>query len=266
MKRLILIGALLLARHAAAQEIPIAQAKFVGPGGDLATFSQTTSVTQVAVGLNGTNISFDKKDGPNRWPDNITPGWSGSLQYSIGLCENLNGWTCSAPIEVWYGRQDATGPIQNQDLTCAAGHGQIQCNFYYDNRWQPLNGHAPSPGEQLGVFVVAGDARNNYNPVKERSNLVLFNLPNPGETKVFNYSPVTPQPSPTPPTPPLPLPVPSVSCDLTPVLEQIAASRAENQAFYASVKSTWQSIGGPFIVKYIVPSLATGLTAWKLAK
>lgn len=291
MKRMILTALLVLAAGTASgQEIPIGQVRFVG-GPDISTFAQTTSVTVVAVGGNGTNLTFDKKDGPNRWPDKITPGWSGALQYSTGLCEQINGqWVCSAPIESWYGRQDATGPIQTQSTpTCAAGQGQIQCNWFYDNRWAPLNGHRPQPGETLGIFVVAGDARNSYNPIPERSNIVTFQLPAEGQTQTFYYNAVVPQPTPAPPAPtptpvptptptpppptpaPAPAPVPSSLCDaacMSNILAQLNAlktdldaSRAENQQFYTQVKSTWDTISPVVmpLLKYVVPAVTAYL-------
>lgn len=258
----------------AAQELPISQVRFVG-GPDISTFAQTTSITQVSVDPNGTNLAFDKKDGPTRWPDNTTPGWQGSLQYSIGLCLNLDGgWSCSAPIEVWYGRTDATGPIQNQSMTCAAGHGQIQCNWFYASRWAPLNSHQPAPGETVGIFVVAGDARNSFNPVKERSNIVLFALPAEGQTASFNFAAVVPQPSAPPPAPPPVLqppassaqpPAPLPSVDLTPILAQLViiqqkvdALTASEKQWHDDVTSVWKQIGEP-VLKYVVSAVTAFL-------
>lgn len=271
--------ALVLAGPLSAQELPISQVRFVG-GPDISTFAQTTSVTQVDVQSGGTELAFDKKTGPNRWPDNMTPGWTGTLQYSIGMCENINSeWICSAPIEVWYGRLLATGPIQDQSIKCAVGTGQIHCNWFYRDQWAPLNGHQPQPGEQVGMFVVAGDARNNFNPVRERSNIVLLNLPAEGQTQTFNYTVVVPQPTPVPAPTPVPVPVPTpvpmpqpLPSDQTSLLMQIAsqaaacnaavaASRLENQAFFTGVKSTWDSVSPVImpLVKYVVPAITAYL-------
>jgi hypothetical protein len=276
---------LALASPVRSQELPINNVHFVA-GPDISTFAQTTSVTLVDVGLGGTNLTFDKKDGPNRWPDNVTPGWTGALQYSLGLCLNIGGsWTCSAPIENWYRRQDGSGPIQQQSNTCTAGHGQVQCNWFYDGRWAPLNSHQPAPGEQVGIFVVAGDARNDYNPVRERSNIVLFNLPGEGQTAQFTYAPSAPQPVPVPtpaptPTPaPVPTPVPSTDLVSTGIIAQLQqlntavlkvdadvnAGRDENKQFQSEVKSVWQQIGAP-LLKYVVPAVATFFAGKAVAK
>lgn len=298
LKQILVVSAIFYGSHipfANAQELPVNQVRFVA-GPDISNFAQTTSVTQVLVQANGTELQFSKKDGAGRWPDNVTPGWAGALQYSIGMCVNVSGeWVCSAPIEVWFGRVGATGPIQDNTVSCAQGyHGQVACNWFYDNRWGPLNGHQPAPGEQIGMFVVAGDARNNFNPIRERSNIVLLTMPNPGETRTFNYNEVVPQPVivTPPPAPPVvvppPPPVVVVPPPPPPVVPQpidvsngaiaelarqvlacnqsIEASRVENQAFYASVKSTWQSIGGPFLLKYVLPAVSASLATWKLTK
>jgi len=37
------------------------------------------------------------------------------------------------------------------------------------------------------LFVCAGDARNNFNPVKERSNIVVVPLPADGEAAIFTW-------------------------------------------------------------------------------
>ncbi len=148
-------------------------------GTNAGSWPMTTRLTQIDLRSEGVHLEFDKKDGQDRWPDNVTPGWSGSLQYSIGLCERLDGlWHCAAPIEVWYGLAVTGGPIQNQQVTCSQGYvGQIACNWFYDVRWGAMNGYQPKPGEEIGIFVVAGDARNHFNPVQERSNIVVFPLP-----------------------------------------------------------------------------------------
>ena len=50
------------------------------------------------------------------------------------------------------------------------------------------------------------------------------------------------------------------------VNQNVSDGRVENQAFYSSVKSTWQSLGGPFIVKYILPALGSAFAGWQIAK
>lgn len=145
---------------------------------DFRGWVQSTAITEVRLDLDNVRVTFDKQDGPNRWPDITPPGWSGTLQYSLGLCLRPSGsWVCSAPIELWHGKDGSGGQIQQ--------NGQIPKNWFYDGRWGALNGYQPKAGEQIGVFVLAGDARNAFNPNQERSNIVLFKLPADGTPARF---------------------------------------------------------------------------------
>jgi hypothetical protein len=158
-------------------------------GGNLGAFARTATIQQLQLRVTGVHIDFDKKDGAGRWPDNTTPGWQGPLQYSLGLVQKVNGiWTGSAPIEYWYGLDEAGGQVQAQTIPAATncpGLGQVPNNWFYDSRWGALRCYQAKPGEQIGVFVVAGDPRNNYTPVRERSNVVLIPLPTDGVPATF---------------------------------------------------------------------------------
>jgi hypothetical protein len=150
---------------------------------DFRSWPITTHISRVILSLTGVRVDFDKKDGPDRWPDNVTPGWDGPLQYSLGMAMLIDGrWYVDAPIEVWHGLEESGGSIQNQEVTNPQFpdlKGQIQCNWFYSpQRWGPMAGHRPQPGEQIGLFVVAGDCRSHFNPIQERSNIVLLPLPN----------------------------------------------------------------------------------------
>lgn len=164
---------------------PTADGHFTGSlsGGDVQTvdgfdfrpFAQTAKITQVTISATGVGVVFDKQD---VWPSFTEPSGLGPLQYSLGLAEKINGvWYANAPIELWHGLQESGGPIQQP--------GQIPTNWFYALRWGALNGYQPQPGETVGVFVVAGDARNSYPSVLERSNIVLLPLPAPGTTGTF---------------------------------------------------------------------------------
>jgi hypothetical protein len=139
---------------------------------DLASWPITTTITGLDINAGGVAVDFSKKDGAGRWPDVTPPGWSGPLQYTLGMCLNINGhWYCSATIEFWYGLDRSGGP--------PSGYAN---NWFYDPiRWAPMTGHQPVPGETIGFFVCAGDCRNNklgdLSPVKERTNVVLVPMP-----------------------------------------------------------------------------------------
>ena len=153
---------------------------FVDP--DISSFAKTANLTRVELRTSGVYVEFDKS---GTWPD--TPDRSGSggmgpLQFSMGLALNIGGqWFASAPIELWRGLQESGGQIQAQSIPGFPGRGQIEVNWFYDARWSPLNGHQPKPGETVGFFVVAGDARNGVFVVQERSEIVAFPLPNDGD-------------------------------------------------------------------------------------
>jgi hypothetical protein len=139
----------------------------------------TTTITEVDfqyMGQDGVHVEFSKRDGPGSWPDVTPPGWGGPLEYTLGLAEYIDGqWYASAAIEFWRGLPASGGNI--------ALDQQIAKNWYYDGRWGPMAGYQPATGEIIGVFVVAGNARNvlgddpNQSPVMERSNVVLVPMP-----------------------------------------------------------------------------------------
>jgi hypothetical protein len=209
--RIVLVSCLYYGWHipsamAQADAMPISTVQFEGPGGNVGAFPITTGITKLVIGTDGVNLEFSKKEGPNRWPNTCGAPFAdpaddckedggridmGALQYSMGIVAKVNGqWVASAPIEMWYGRAPSgTGQIQNQEATCDTGSGQLHCNWYYDrNRWPGLFQARFTAGEQLGFFVVAGDARNNYVPLQERSNIVLFTLPATNVAATFEYA------------------------------------------------------------------------------
>jgi hypothetical protein len=139
---------------------------------DLASWPVTTSISLLDINASGFHFEFSKRDGPGRWPDVMPPGWSGSLQYTIGMALNINGqWYASAPVEFWYGLDRSGGPPS-----------QVALNWFYDpGRWAPMTFHQPSVGEMVGFFLCAGDCRNNadgsLSPARERSNVVVVPYP-----------------------------------------------------------------------------------------
>ena len=59
---------------------------------------------------------------------------------------------------------------------------RLASNWYYNaGVWGELAGHQPAPGEQVGMFVTAGDQRaKDVRAVTERSNVVLLPFPSDG--------------------------------------------------------------------------------------
>jgi hypothetical protein len=144
----------------------------------LADWPVATTITDLEFqynGADGVHVEFDKRDGPQSWPDVTPPGWDGPLEYTLGMAECINGqWYASAAIQFWRGLDASGGNV--------ALDNQIAINWYYDSRWGELNGRQPATGEIIGMFVVAGNARGvtddgSQSPVKERSNVVLVPMP-----------------------------------------------------------------------------------------
>jgi hypothetical protein len=175
------------ATFAAADMIPPSDITFIA-GPNIGAWPATAQITRIAIRLDGVEVDFTRRDGPSRWPDVRTPGWTGDLQYSLGMCLRIDGrWFASAPIETWHGNNVTGGPIQSTNVD-GSGIGQIPKNWFYDGRWAPMNGYQPKAGESIGLFVCAGDARNGFSPLQERSNIALVRLPADGETATFTWT------------------------------------------------------------------------------
>jgi hypothetical protein len=144
----------------------------------LADWPVTTTITDLEFqynGMDGIHVEFSKRDGPGSWPDVTPPGWTGSLQYTLGMAERINGrWYASAAIQFWRGLAQSGGNV--------GADQQVAKNWYYDGRWGAMAGYQPAAGETIGVFVVAGNVRGvtddgTQSPVRERSNVVVVPMP-----------------------------------------------------------------------------------------
>jgi hypothetical protein len=131
---------------------------------DFANWPETASITSVVFTDNAILVDFDKRQGPDRWPD-AGFGATGSIEYTLGMCLNINDhWYCSAAILFWAGRE----------LEASGLPSEISRNWYYDQRWGPMAGYQPSDGELVGIFVGQGALRGSGNTYKERSNVVMM--------------------------------------------------------------------------------------------
>jgi hypothetical protein len=157
---------------AAVDAVSLSLAIILNSPNDLARWPITTAITSIDLRSSGVHVEFTKKDGPGRWPDIVPPGFSGPLEYTLGMMLNINGqWYASAPVEFWNGLDAAGG-----------APSQYALNWFYDaGRWAPMTYHQPAVGEQIGFFVCAGDCRNttdgSKSPIKERSNVVIVTMP-----------------------------------------------------------------------------------------
>jgi hypothetical protein len=131
---------------------------------DLGFWAETANITNITWTDDYFAVDFDKRDGPDRWPD-VGFG-AGSVEYTLGMCVNIDGtWNCSATVQFWYGRE----------LSASGRPSEIGINWWYDGRWGKLIGYQPAYGETVGVFVAAGNLRDSGNVItKERSKVVLI--------------------------------------------------------------------------------------------
>jgi hypothetical protein len=143
-----------------------------GSPGDVADWPVTAKLTALDFASSGVSVQFTKRDGPGRWPDVIPPGWTGGIEYTLWMVVNVNGhWYTSGGVEYWNGLGRSGGPPS-----------LFTSNWYYSPAvWGPLATHQPTPGEMVGFFVTAGDARaKDVRAVTERSNVVLVPFPSDG--------------------------------------------------------------------------------------
>ena len=155
------------------QPFNLQQATILDSPDNFAFFTETAKITTLVMGPSGINVDFTKKHGPDRWPDILPPGFSGYIQYCLGMAWKIDGrWYASAPIEMWNDRPEGGGPPQDYALNW----------FYNPARWAPMTFHQPAPGETIGFFVVAGDTRgfNSNQKYQERSNVVMIPMPDSG--------------------------------------------------------------------------------------
>src|SRR5258708_4090746 len=177
-----------------ADEINLSQALIVNAPSDVASWPATTTITNVRL-TPTVAINFDKRDGANRWPDYTPPGWDGPIEYTAWLFLKINNtWVGSGFIQAWNGRE----PITDASISDAP------CNWYYSSRWAPMTDYRFKKGEQIGIMVTAGNARDSapVASVKERSNIVIQSAPADASTSCPN---TPPDPNPLPPPVRVPL-------------------------------------------------------------
>jgi hypothetical protein len=147
---------------------------------DTMLWPATAKITSINFTGDAMEVDFDKRTGPNRWPD--VPFGSGDIEYTLGMCLDINKqWNCSAVVQFWYGR----------DLASTAPPANFYYEWWYNAvRWGPMAGYEPAEGEIVGVFVAAGNTRySGYTEatcprVCERSNVQLV----PFTTGYASYS------------------------------------------------------------------------------
>ena len=137
--------------------------------GDVGNWPVTTNIRVIDANFGGWFVDFSAK---NSWPEVVPPGWDGGIQYTLWIVERINGqWITAGGVEYWRGLARQGGPPS-----------RLAGNWYYSPAvWGELASHQPAPGEQVGMFVTAGDHRaKDVRAVTERSNVVLLPFPTDG--------------------------------------------------------------------------------------
>jgi ketosteroid isomerase-like protein len=162
--------------------IDLSQVAVYNSPADIASWPVTSAISNLQMQPTGSptaGLSFTFS-ASSTWPDYTPPGWDGSLEYTVWAVVKINGqWYTSGFIQMWRTRASTGAPI----LTDFAR------NWAYDSRWGPMAGHQPQPGEQMGFFLSAGNARGvtTVTSLRERTNVVLVNLP-ANDTGSFAFS------------------------------------------------------------------------------
>lgn len=176
---------------------------------DVASWPATLNISKLTMET-PTGLSFTPTpDFPAAW-DYHVPGWGanhaapcpadGCILYTVWPVVQVNGhWHTGGIIQMWRGRASTGAPILSD----------FHANWAYArDRWGELFDYTPQPGDAIGFFLTAGNARDTttVTSVRERSNVVLVQLP-AGDTGTFDFS-VTPAPTPPPVVAPTPAPAP----------------------------------------------------------
>lgn len=129
-----------------------------------------TLITRLDLMPNGFHVEFTKRDGPQRWPDVVPPGWQGGIQYTLWIGANLFPWHLAACINVDH---DNGSHLYADDAVERAKYPRDL--WYLD---PALAAHTPNLGEEVAFMVTAGALRGlSVQSVTERSQVVVVPFP-----------------------------------------------------------------------------------------
>jgi len=271
MKVLTVVALLLLAASARAQDqIDLSHASIQRSAPDVASWPITTAITRLDLGAADCNVEFSMKE---VWPNVPIPGWGGgSIAYTLWMVRIVNGQTyAGGGIEFWNGSSGG----QTRVGGCGPAAGYI-ANWFYDASWGPLHTAGElTPGEQVGFFVTAGDARaKDVRTVTARSAVVAVSWPGgAGGAFTFAGPPAPPPPVIVPPViapPPVQPPPVVVQPDLSDIKAQLAKLieiETDTHAMVLETRDTTrtfkQQLGSfmTFAAKYIAPPVVAWIAA-----
>lgn len=162
---------------------------------------------KVGTEIGGLHFEFS----PRRlWPDYTPPGWTKGgegLQYTVWAGFLINGkWHAAGFVQMWRTRYQTGAPILQY----------FPIHWAYDQRWGELYKYQPKVGEEMILFLTAGNARSGSaeaGPITDhngRSNIIKVKVPaNDYGDFNFTYSETPNAPVPVP-VPDVPVSVPNV--------------------------------------------------------
>lgn len=227
----------------AADAIDLATAIVHASPADIASWPVTTALERITM-RPGQDQGLSLRFSANQvWPDYTPPGWEGPIQYTVWAGAFVDGqWHIAGFIQMWRTRPSTGAPIL----------AQWNSDWAYDaNRWGAMCGFRPKAGDKMAFFVSAGNARRgsagpegNVTSVRERSNVVLVELP-AGDQGEFVFGEAAAPPPPPPQTAPLSHGgegVTTHAADLATVLAEIRKLSDQVQALTAAVQSLRSSV------------------------
>jgi hypothetical protein len=171
--------------------IDLSQVTIHSSPADIANWPVTVDIQQLTLRPTGDSLAgvgFTTTQIPDVWNYHV-PGWgdgihtvcvplpppgapdAGCVYYTVWAVVRVNGaWHAAGFITMWVGRPSTGAPILSD----------FHRNWAYDHvRWGEMADYIPQPGDQMGFFLSAGDARGvtSVTSVPQRSNVVLVSLP-----------------------------------------------------------------------------------------
>lgn len=142
---------------------------------DMANWNVTRFIKRIEMSRNkGFSFTFDQQL-PDSWKWASNPlDPSDNYQCTVWPIITYRGVkNTSGIVQLWQGR-GGTGGFQ-----LPTWHDDFHKNWCYDSRWGDMSLYFPNPGDVMGFFVSAGNARGQagITSVKERSNVVTIVLP-----------------------------------------------------------------------------------------